>query len=545
MLTMRKPLLAAIALFFTQFTCLAQVIFQDNFESYPTGTINNGLKYDATTGKGWWQVQNSITSKLIFPQSGCPSVTPDQHKIVNNGAYQGAQCVRAFYNTNELWSGNSNGTGCRWRTELAQRLGNNGLATSGSVEVWYGFMVKPMKTNGLQWTKRCMGTTGNDVACSGLRDNLETHISQFVADESGASAVLIDIQHGALDQSNPRYFNISNIGRTENVLWDQWNSIVMHVITGNGGKVEAWVNGVYYTSNTIASSWVATWTHDFKIGIYGDRIDQQAEAFFDDLKFAKGPNQFAAVNPVASVTPTVSTAPAKPTNLVINNFTPTSVNLTWAAPVNSTGVTAYQIFQNNVFLKSVTTTTSVASGLTPSTNYSFYVVSVNVSGIASAPSNAVPVTTPATLPPTSNYLPNGGVESGLADWGGNNATVALLTSGVRSGTKALNVTGRNQNWSCGQYDITNILNTNGPGNYTADIWARMASGTMAGNFQVKITANGATTQQLFQAGTLNTSWSKLSGTLNLAWTGTVTSAYIFVDGNNKTSYRLDDAVLKK
>ena len=541
MFAMKKLLSVAIALLFTQLTCLAQVIFQDNFESYPVGAFNNDLKYSATTTNGWWQVQNSATSKLLFPQSGCPSVTPDQHKIVNTGAYQGTKCARTLYNTNELWSGGNASTSCRWRAELAQRLGLKGLATSGSVEVWYGFMIKPMKTNGLQWTKRCMGNTGNDVACVGLRDNLETHVSQFIADESGASAVLVDIQHGASDQSNPRYFNITEIGRTQNVLWDQWNSIVMHVITGNGGRVEAWVNGVFYTSNTI-NLWTATWTHDFKVGIYGDRVDQQAEAFFDDVKFAKGPNQFAAVNPVA---PLVSTAPANPTNLVINNITPTSVNLMWIAPINNLGITAYHIFQNNVFLKSVTATSSVVSGLTPSTSYSFYVVAVNASGVASVPSNAVPVTTPAPAAPTSNLLPNGGVESGLTGWSANNATIAVLTSGVRSGTKALNVSGRNQNWSCGQYDITNILNTNGPGNYAADIWAKMASGTMAGNFQVKITANGTTTQQLFQAGTLNTSWSKLSGTLNLAWTGTVTSAYIFVDGNNKTSYRLDDAVLKK
>ena len=387
---MKNPLLTAIALSLTQFTCLAQVIFQDNFESYPAGAFNNDLKYSSATGNGWWQVQNSLTSQLIFPQSGCSSITPDQHKIVSNGAYQGTNCARVFYNTNELWSGNSNGSGCRWRAEFAQRLGNNGLATSGSVEVWYGFMIKPMKTSGLQWTKRCMGVTGNDVSCVGLRDNLETHVSQFVADESGASAILIDIQHGALDQSNPRYFNISNIGRTETVLWDQWNSIVMHVITGSGGRIEAWVNGVFYTSNTI-NLWTATWTHDFKLGIYGDRVDQQAEAFFDNVKFAKGPNQFAAVNPV---TPLVSTIPANPTNLVINNVTPTSVNLTWIVPIDNSNLTAYNIFQNNVFLKTVTTISSVVLGLTPNTTHSFYVVSVNAVGVVSVPGNAVPVTTP-------------------------------------------------------------------------------------------------------------------------------------------------------
>ena len=535
---MKKLLFLSFALLFTQFSCRSQLIFQDNFENYPVGAFNNDLKYNSTTGNGWWQIQNSATSKLIFTQSGCPSITPDQHKIVNTGAYQGSKSARVFYNTNELWSGNSNSTGCRWRAEFAQRLGNNGLPTSGCVDVWYGFMIKPMKTNGLQWTKRCMGATGNDVACVALRDNLETHISQFIADETGATAVLVDIRHDLLDQSNPRYFDITNIGRTQNVVWDQWNSIVMHVITGNGGRVEAWVNGVFYTSNTI-NLWTATWTHDFKLGIYGDRIDQYAEAYFDNVKFAKGPNQFATVNPIIYPDTQV---PTNPTGLASGSITPTSVNLTWNASTDNMGVTAYNVYQNNVLLKTVSVLSAEMTGLAPSTAYNFYVKAVDAAGNISGSSNSISVST-SPLPP--NLLPNGDVESGITGWSANNATVAVSTSGVHGGTKALNVTGRNQNWSAGQYDITNVLNTYGPGNYTASLWAKMLSGTMAGNFQVKITANGTTTQQLFQAGSLNTTWSKLSGTLNLTWTGTVTSAYIFIDGNNKTSYCLDDAILKK
>lgn len=312
----------------------SQLLFQDNFENYPTGAINNDLRFDNSTGYGWWQIQNSFTSKLIFSGSGCPNITPDQHKIVSSAAYQGTKCARVFYNTNELWSGNNNPSGCRWRAEFAQRMGLKGLPTSGRVEVWYGFMIKPMKTGGMEWTKRCMGVTGNDVNCVGLRDNLETHISQFIADETGSMGITVDIKHDLLDQTNPRYFDITNIGRTEDVKWDQWNAVVMHVITGTNGVVEAMVNGVFYTSNPI-DLWTATWTHDFKLGIYGDRINGQAEAFFDNMKFANGPNQFAAVNPVlnsdplsAIIWPTNNNSPATISNFTVNNNNCVA-NLNW------------------------------------------------------------------------------------------------------------------------------------------------------------------------------------------------------------------------
>ena len=534
---MKKMVSLLFICFCVNNTLFSQVIFQDNFESYPAGAFNNNLAYNSATGFGWWQVQNSVTSKVYFPQSGCPSITPDQHKVVNTGAYQGANCARVFYNTNELWSGNANATGCRWRAEFAERLGDNGLATSGPVEVWYGFMVKPMKTNGQQWTKRCMGTTGNDVSCVGLRDNLVTHVSQFIADETGATAIEVDIHHDLLDQANPRYFDITNIGRTENVIWDNWNSIVMHVKTGSGGVVEAWVNGVFYTSNSI-NLWTATWTHDFKIGIYGDRVDQQAEAFFDNVKFAKGTNQFAAVNPVIS---TDTQAPSTPANLAAGSITATSVNLTWNASTDNVAVTAYNIYQNNAFIKSVSSSSTLMSGLSPNTSYDFYVKATDAAGNISGASNTVNITTPAT---PSNLLPNGDVENGLTGWSANNATIAVTTSPVHGGAKALKISSRNQNWSCGQYDITDILNTYGPGNYAASIWAKMASGSMNGYFQIKITANGISDQKLFQASALNSNWSKLSGTLNLTWAGTVTSAYIFVDGDKKTTYYLDDAIFK-
>jgi chitodextrinase len=514
----------------------SQVIFQDNFEGYATGAYNNDLAYNSSTGLGWWQIQNAATSALIFPSSGCPVITTDQHKIVNTGAYQGSKCARVYYNTSELWSGSAASTGCRWRAEFAQRLGDNGFPTSGAAEVWYGFMIKPMKTNGNQWTKRCMGTTGNDVSCVGLRDNLYAHVSQFVADEDGAKAVIVDIRHDGQDQANARYFEITNIGRTGDVLWDTWNSIIIHVKTGTGGLVEAWVNGTQYSSGSI-NLWTASWTHDFKIGIYGDRVNDYAETFFDNLKIAQGTNQYNAVNPLIV---NDTQAPTTPGNLTANNINSNSVGLSWTASTDNIAVTGYDVYKGGVFLKNVSSTSTTVGGLSTATAYSFYVKAKDAAGNASAASNTVNVTTSAT--PT-NLLTNGDVEAGLTNWSGNNASVAVSTSVVHYGTKSLSVTGRNQNWSAGQHDITSILNANGQGNYAFSAWARMANGSMSGVLQVKITAGGTTTQYSLQTASINTAWSKLSGTANLTWSGNVTEAYLFIDGNNKNSYYMDDAVM--
>lgn len=69
-----------------------------------------------------------------------------------------------------------------------------------------------------------------------------------------------------------------------------------------------------------------------------------------------------------------SQSPTAPLNLVINNVTETSVDLSWDAATDNVAVTGYEVFRDDVSLQSVTGTTLSVTGLSPCNDYNFYVV---------------------------------------------------------------------------------------------------------------------------------------------------------------------------
>ncbi|MEV6766520.1 glycoside hydrolase family 18 protein [Streptomyces sp. NPDC051105] len=81
--------------------------------------------------------------------------------------------------------------------------------------------------------------------------------------------------------------------------------------------------------------------------------------------------------------------PAVPTGLKTGTVTSSSVGLSWTAV---TGATSYAIYRNGVKVQTATGTSATATGLTPSTAYSFQVTAVNDAG-ESAKSAAVTATT--------------------------------------------------------------------------------------------------------------------------------------------------------
>lgn len=362
----------------------ASLLFEDDFESYTAGTYNNQLS-EAQGGR-WWRIQNSATS------SGCNTVTPDQHKIVTAQSFAGSKSLRTYYNTMEQWY--EAGTGfCKWRAEAAERMGPNGLPTSGSVEVWIGYAIKPMLTNGNPWVKRCMGTSGQDASCSGLRNDLKTHVSQFLMDETGSKLIAVDIRHGDQAFTSPRYFDVSLIGQVTNVLWNEWNTVVLHIKTGSAGFVECWINGVYRRYDGAVPT--ASWTHDFKVGIYGDRVNDYAEAYFDNVRFASGSTGgYDLVNPAAG------SLPAAPANLAASSSSSSSAALTWTD--NATNETSYKVERKT---GASGTWAEIAANLTAnstsytdntvvaSTTYYYRVRAANGSG-NSGYSNEANVTTP-------------------------------------------------------------------------------------------------------------------------------------------------------
>ena len=85
--------------------------------------------------------------------------------------------------------------------------------------------------------------------------------------------------------------------------------------------------------------------------------------------------------------------PTIPLGLMISNISSTSVDLNWQASTDDIGVVAYDIYQNDVFLNSVSDTFATALSLDPNTLYSYYVVARDASGNISENSNTVSIFT--------------------------------------------------------------------------------------------------------------------------------------------------------
>ncbi|ASW74705.1 endonuclease I [Chryseobacterium piperi] len=92
--------------------------------------------------------------------------------------------------------------------------------------------------------------------------------------------------------------------------------------------------------------------------------------------------------------PVVDTqAPTAPTDLTTNNPTASSISLNWTAATDDIGVTGYDIYMDNTLRTSVSGTTAVISGLSPSTTYNFYVIARDAGGNSSPQSNIATGTT--------------------------------------------------------------------------------------------------------------------------------------------------------
>ena len=93
-------------------------------------------------------------------------------------------------------------------------------------------------------------------------------------------------------------------------------------------------------------------------------------------------------------------APTIVNNLTVTTTTSNSATLTWTAATDNIGVTAYDVYVNGVYKSSQNDITTTITGLTPSTTYSFYVITRDDERNSSIPS--------ATADGTTTAAPSGG-----------------------------------------------------------------------------------------------------------------------------------------
>ncbi|MBV8326390.1 endonuclease [Chryseobacterium sp.] len=95
-------------------------------------------------------------------------------------------------------------------------------------------------------------------------------------------------------------------------------------------------------------------------------------------------------------TPALDTqAPTAATNLVANNPTSSSIALSWTAATDNVGVASYQIYANGTLRSTVagTSTSTVVTGLSPLTSYTFYIIAKDAAGNSSPQSATATATT--------------------------------------------------------------------------------------------------------------------------------------------------------
>lgn len=91
-----------------------------------------------------------------------------------------------------------------------------------------------------------------------------------------------------------------------------------------------------------------------------------------------------------------SEAPSAPGNLTVTGVTSTSVALAWTASTDNVAVSGYDVYVDNAFQTSVTSTSAAISGLAPSTTYMVYVVARDAAGNKSNSSATVQAQTLGT-----------------------------------------------------------------------------------------------------------------------------------------------------
>ncbi len=154
---------------------------------------------------------------------------------------------------------------------------------------------------------------------------------------------------------------------------------------------------------------------------------------------------------------------------------------------------------------------------------------------------AVSVHTAPAVAASGNLLTNPDMESGTTGWSVFGAgTLASNTSVVHGGTRSLLYTGRTASWNGASQTATSLLQ-NGA-SFTTSVWMRTQSGTPTARVTLQVTANGTTNYIVLAQGVVNASgWTQLTGTVTVSWTGTLSSARLYVETAAGTDgYYIDD-----
>lgn len=240
--------------------------------------------------------------------------------------------------------------------------------------------------------------------------------------------------------------------------------------------------------------------------------------------------------------------PTAPANVSSPSHTSTSVNLSWTASTDNTGVAGYNIYNGGVYVGATTTPSSTnytVSGLTPSTTYSFTVKAKDGANNLSAASNALSVTTaPPPAPPTNLSMTSATLTSLSLSWNPPSNLSGVVGYNIYVGSKQVAAT------SGTTYTLTGLLPNR---TYTVTVRSLDAAGSASApsNTLAATTATGPGTLAFsddFQDGTAD-GWTPLNGTWSVVTSGgskvykqsswTQVNAFSTVDTSTYTNYSVE------
>jgi chitodextrinase/formylmethanofuran dehydrogenase subunit C len=158
------------------------------------------------------------------------------------------------------------------------------------------------------------------------------------------------------------------------------------------------------TANSVSLSWVGS-TDNVKVAGYkiirnGEEIKTTAALSFLDSELLAGTYKYIIkaydnagnISDASNELTFDNQAPGTP-ELTVDGKTITTISLRWTVPEDNVGVTLYDVYRNNIKIKTIATNSYKDTGLTPDSTYTYYVIAFDGAGNSSIPSNIKTVDT--------------------------------------------------------------------------------------------------------------------------------------------------------
>ncbi|MFC3116558.1 non-reducing end alpha-L-arabinofuranosidase family hydrolase [Cellvibrio fontiphilus] len=155
--------------------------------------------------------------------------------------------------------------------------------------------------------------------------------------------------------------------------------------------------------------------------------------------------------------------PYTATNMSWNGNIAAGQSVSFGFQVNKNGGSAERPTINGSLCGAVAASSSSRASVAPSS-----------APASSSPASSVAVSSSGYSVPANNFAQNGGVESGLTNWGTTAATITRSTADKRSGSASALISGRTAAWHGLTFAVGSLTSGN---QYDAAVWVKLAPGT--------------------------------------------------------------------